>query len=428
MNKRTWWIACFLTIVLLLQPASSVLAATSPASALGFKIWPTVTVNDVNKVWKISFNTPLLSSSVNSKTIYVTDSKQSKFATTVKLSDDALSAVVTPSGPYQSGDDYYLYITNGIMSMGGAPLGEQVVVPFTVDSLSGLSLEVDVTDDLKQIIPGYSLGALSLVDSEGNSLAPTFNDYSTGKFTFSIEQSGDYFIKYISLVNNMLTTETVKLSKITVPTNGSSSVKKVSLVIPTEEGINKGKSGSIGGSIVPDNLNLQSIRPAPVAVNISNSTTTWSTTTDSYGNFKVNLPTGTYTLVVDGKSSEYKKHSYKLTVSSGQMVTPLETVNVEDPINKLGLQLNSPLTDDGSGVLSGIDAATTVIAGSVNLDAVVNIYDTLPTTPKLLNSVKPDKNGNFSAKLSSLKGKKIEIQVIDSSGNTYTLDMNSVVS
>ncbi len=418
-----------MTIVLLLLPAASVLAATSPASALGFKIWPTVTVNDVNKVWKISFNNPLLSSSVNNKTLYVTDSKQKKFSTTVKVSDDGLSAIVTPSSPYKSGEDYFLYITNAVTDQGGSPLGEQIVVPFSVDSLAGLLLEVDVTDDLKLGPSSYNFGSLSLVDANGNTMAPTFNDYATGKFTFSIGQSGDYFIKYISTVNNMLTTETVKLSKITVPTNGSSSVRKVSLVIPTEAGITKGKSGSIGGSIVPDNLDQQSIRPAPVAVNISNSTTTWSTTTDSYGNFNVYLPTGTYTLVVDGKSSEYKKHSYKLTVSGGQMATPLETfINVEQPINKLGLQLTPPLMDNGSGVLSGIDAATTEIDGSVNLDAVVNIYDTLPATPKLLKSVKPDNNGNFTAKLSSLKGKKIEIQVIDGSGNTYTLDMNSVVS
>ncbi len=420
-----------MTIVFLLLPVSSVLAATTPtSSALGFKIWPTVTVNDVNKIWKVSFNNPLLSSSVNSNTVYVTDSKQKKFSTTVKVSNDGLSVIVTPSSPYKSGEDYFLYVTNGVLAQAGSPLGEQIVVPFSVDSLAGLSLEVDVTDDLKQILPSYSFGSLSLVDSNGNTVAPTFNDYATGKFTFSIGQSGDYFIKYISTVNNMLTTETVKLSKITVPTNGSStSVRKVSLVIPTEAGITQGKSGSIGGSIVPDNLSQQSNRPAPVAVNISNSTTTWSTTTDSYGNFNVYLPTGTYTLVVDGKSSEYKKHSYKLTVSGGQMATPIDTfINVEDPINKLGLQLNPPLVDNGSGGLSGINAATTVIAGSVNLDAVVNIYDTLPATPKLLKSVKPDKNGNFSAKLTSLKGKKIEIQVIDSSGNTYTLDMNSVVS
>ncbi|MGC7870314.1 Ig-like domain-containing protein [Desulfosporosinus sp. SYSU MS00001] len=428
MNRRTRWIACFLTIVLMVLPVSSVLAATSPASALGFKIWPTVTVNDINKVWKISFNNPLLSSSVNNKTMYVTDSKQKNFSTTVKVSDDGLSVIVAPSSSYKSGEDYFLYITNGVTDLGGSPLGEQIVVPFSVDSLSGLSLEVDVTDDLKQVIPSDSFGSLSLVDSNGNFVAPTFNNYSTGKYTFSIGQSGDYFIKYISIVNKMLTTETVKLSKITVPTNGSSSVKKVSLVIPTEAGITKGKSGSIGGSIVPDNLSQQSIWPAPVAVNISNSTTTWSTTTDSFGNFNVYLPTGTYTLVVDGKSSEYKKHSYKLTVSGGQKATPMETVNVEEPINKLGLQLTPPLVDNGSGVLSGIDAATTEIDGSVDLDAVVNIYDTLPATPKLLKSVKPDKNGNFIAKLSSLKGKKIEIQVIDGSGNTYTLDMNSVVS
>ena len=431
MVKKTWWIAWLLVTSLLILSVSPVFAATS---TVGFKIWPAKTTTEVNKVWTISFNAPLLGTSVNSDTIYVTDSKQIKVATTSKLSPDGLSVTVTPSGAYTAGD-YHLYITNGLASWDNVQLSEMIIVPFTVtvptSYLASVNLIVTVTDDFKAVYPNDLSGLLMLEGKSGNRLGSSTKDMVTGKYTFNIYADDDYSLNLLSVNNGVMNTRTIKLPTIKlpiikIPTTGAPTtpkptVKTANLVISTEAGVSGGKSGAIGGSIIPERWG--------VPVKISNSTMTWTTTTDIDGKFKVYMPTGSYQLDVSGNDSLYKKHRYKLTVATGQMASPLGTINVEEPINKLGLVLELPVVDIGLGELSGIIATTKEIHGSVNKDATVTIYDTVPSTPVLITSVKPDINGNFVAKLpSALIGKKLQIKVIDSAENVYILNMASVIS
>ncbi|OLN33473.1 Ig-like domain-containing protein [Desulfosporosinus metallidurans] len=426
MIKKTWWIAWLLATILILLSVSSVFAA---ASTTGFTIWPSKTTTDVNKVWTISFNNSLLSTSVNSNTIYVTDSKQTKVATTIKMSSDGVSVTVTPSKAYSDGD-YNLYITNGITCLNGVKLGEMIIVPFTVvvpSLINGANIVVTVTDDLKSGKLGDLSGTLSIEGPNGYRSSPYLNDTVNGKYTFNIFENGDYLIKYFSVSNGLLNTQALKIPGIKLPTTSTTgsttatTVKTANLVIATKDGVEGGKSGSIGGSILPEKWG--------VPVKVINSTTTWTTTTDINGNFMVYLPTGSYSLVVDGNDAQYKKHSYKMTVTAGQMATPLETIKGEDPLNKLGLQLDAPAVEIGSGILGGIDATTKEIDGNVNSDATVYIYDTVPATPVLLKTVKPDTNGKFAAKFTTaLTGKKLQIKVIDPAENVYILDMASAIS
>ena len=425
--KKTWWIAWLLATTLLLLSVSSVFAATSTTNT-GFTIWPAKTTTEVNKVWTISFNAPLLSTSVNENTIFVTDSKQTKVATTIKLSPDGLSVTVTPSKAYTAGD-YNLYITNGLTSWDSVQLDDMIIVPFTVIGPSpysaSVSLVVTVTDDFKAVYASDLSGTLSLEGQSGNRLAPFSKDLLTGKYSFNIYADGDYYLKLFSVANGVINTQSIKLPTIKLPTTTTTTttttVKTANLVISSKAGVDGGKSGTIGGSITLEKWG--------VPVKVSNTTTTWTTTTDIDGNFVVYLSSGSYQLDVDGNDAQYKKHRYKLTVTAGQMASPLDTINVEEPINKLGLKLDLPVVDAGLGVLSGIDAITKEIGGSVNSDTTVYIYDTVPATPVLIITVKPSINGNFVAKLpSTLKGKKLQIKVIDSAENVYTLDMASAVS
>jgi len=142
----------------------------------------------------------------------------------------------------------------------------------------------------------------------------------------------------------------------------------------------------------------------------------------------VYLPTGSYQLDIDGIDTQYKKHSYKLTVAAGQMASPQDIVNVEETIGTLGLKLDAPVYDFESALLGGISSTTKQISGSVNADAVVEIYDIAPATPKLIVTSKPDKEGKFVAKLSNLSGKKLQLKVIDSAKNVYILSMISVIT
>jgi len=433
--KKTWWIAWLLATILFLLSVSSVFAATSSTNT-GFKIWPAKTTTEVNKVWTVTFNTPLSSTSVNSNTVYVTDSKQTKVATTIKLAPDGLSVTATPSKAYSAGD-YNLYITNGLTSWDSVQLSEMIIVPFTVVApstyTSSVSLVVTVTDDFKAVYASDLLGALTLEGQSGNRLGPSSKDLLTGKYTFNIYADDDYSLNLFSVSNGgVINTRSIKLPTIKVPiiklpttgttTTTTTTVKTANLVISDKAGVDGVKSGAIGGSIIPEKWGA--------LVKVSNATMTWTTRTDIDGNFVVYLPTGSYQLDVEGTDAQYKKHRYKMTVAAGQMASPLDTINVEEPINKLGLKFAPllPVMDAGFGVLSGIDATTKEIDGSVNSDATVNIYDTAPVTPVLVIAAKPDKNGNFIAKLpSTLKGKKLQIKVIDFAENVYILDMTSVV-
>lgn len=444
MVKKTWWIAFLLATTVMFLSVSSVFAASNTKT--GINIWPAKTTNEVNKVWTISFNSPLLSTSVIGDNVYVTNSKQSKVATTIILSADGLTVTVTPSKAYTAGD-YNLYITTGLTSWDNVQHSEIVIIPFTVivptppkaptsvavpvTYKSSVNYVVTVKDDLNAIYTEDISGLLSLEGSSGNRLGPASKDLLTGKYTFNIYTDDTYSLNRLSVSEGVISTYLSKPSKITVPvikvpTTGLTETPKptvmnVNLVISTKEGVAGSKSGSIGGKIKPEQYG--------VPVTVSNATATWTTRTNIDGNFLFYLPTGIYKVEVDGYDAQYKKHSYKLTVTAGQMASLVDRINVKELIGTLGLMLDSPLVDSGTGALSGIDSTTKQIVGSVNPDAVVEIYDTAPAIPTKITTVRPNKDGKFVAKLpSSMVGKKLQIKVIDSAENVYTLEMTSTVS
>lgn len=328
MVKRTWWIAWLLATTLLLLSVSSVFAATATTNT-GFKIWPAKTTSEVNKVWTISFNAPLLSSSVNSKTVYVTDSKQTKVETSTKLAPDGFSVTVTSSKAY-TGGDYNLFVTNGVRSWNGLQLSETIIVPFTVivPSVysSYVSLVVTVTDDFKAVLGDLS-GVLSLEGKSGTRLAPSAMDLLTGKYTFNIYTEDEYSLKMFSVSEGVFNTQSIKVPTVKIPitkppATATIVVKTMAVVISSRAGVDGGKAGSIGGSIDPAKWG--------VPVKVSNATTTWTTSTDIDGKFVVYLPAGSYQLIVDGNDVQYKEHSYKLTVVAGQMASPQDPIKGEE--------------------------------------------------------------------------------------------------
>ncbi|KUO70087.1 MAG: hypothetical protein APF81_00105 [Desulfosporosinus sp. BRH_c37] len=439
MVNKTWWLTWFLVTILFSFSTVSVSAATPTK---GFKIWPAKTTTEVNKVWTIDFNNPLSSKSINESTIFVTDSKQKKVSTTKKLSTDGLTVTVTPSKAYEAGD-YNLYITNEVTSVTDVKHDEFIIIPFTVQvtsrGMSSATLVVTVTKDSKDTVGDLS-GVLSLEDPSGTRLSAISKDIDAGKYTFYIYDDGDYSLKYFNVENSVcvingtnvensvINTQSIKLPTIKLPVikegiitiTPTVTTKTASLTLATKEGVVARKSGSIGGQI--------SIEQYGVPITVSNKTSTWTTRTDMNGNFVVYLPTGSYQLDIDGIDTQYKKHSYKLTVAAGQMASPQDIVNVEETIGTLGLKLDAPVYDFESALLGGISSTTKQISGSVNADAVVEIYDIAPATPKLIVTSKPDKEGKFVAKLSNLSGKKLQLKVIDSAKNVYILSMISVIT
>jgi len=157
--KKTRWVALFLASLMLLLSASSVLAVTSTP---GFTTWPARTTTEVKKVWTIKFKSPFLSTSLNSNTIYVKDSKQAKITTTIKPASDGLSATVTPTNAYAAGD-YNLYMTNGITARSGAKLGEQVILPFTVVVTPPVTPIIEVQSSYNSYVTNFTVKASPVV-------------------------------------------------------------------------------------------------------------------------------------------------------------------------------------------------------------------------------------------------------------------------
>ncbi|MFB9987140.1 Ig-like domain-containing protein [Bacillus benzoevorans] len=94
--------------------------------------WDKGETNDPKKVWTIEFNQPLKSSKVRTTSVYVMDESNRKFSTTVSLSSDKKSIMVTPRRDYEAGKEYKLYIDNSIGSETDKTLEKPIVFPFTI--------------------------------------------------------------------------------------------------------------------------------------------------------------------------------------------------------------------------------------------------------------------------------------------------------
>jgi len=173
-------------------------------------------------------------------------------------------------------------------------------------------------------------------------------------------------------------------------------------------------------------------------VEVFNNTLNWKTRTSFNGEFRVYLPTGSYTLVVYGNGTDssgtpYKRHTFpKMNVTAGQMATPKEAVNVELSMGNFALNLDPPAMELGGRILGGIDATTKTISGTVNLEAVlVEVYDVAKNASpaKPLASAKPaipkgSTIPTFSVKLpAKLQKVKLQLREIDINGNAYVLTM-----
>ena len=155
MVKKTWWVALLLATIMFLLSVSSVFAA---GTATGFTTWPVKTTTEVKKGWSITFNSAIARASLNSSTMYVMNSKQAKVVTTIGLSTNNLTAKVTPTQAYAAGE-YNLYITNGITSLVGEKLAEQIIVPFTVivDTPISSTYILDVQSDFNSYVSELSV-------------------------------------------------------------------------------------------------------------------------------------------------------------------------------------------------------------------------------------------------------------------------------
>lgn len=241
---------------------------------------------------------------------------------------------------------------------------------------------------------------------------------STGEVTFDSVKSGKY----------ALTLQVDDKTNVTRFFNytAKKSDTKTSVVVPLLDKFKKVDSkvtGSIGGTI-------EGGKNTKVA--IVGKDTTWTTTADENGKFRVYLPTGTYDVVVIGNDTvkddvatdDMRNEIYKsIKVVAGQNASPFDEMIAlnkwEDKENELGLNLGTSLSSTSKeykGSLAKVAkvSAYTVVEGDKPAN---DVYTLLGES-----IAKTDKTGKttFSIKLKKAQpDQKIAIVVEDEALNRY---------
>lgn len=83
-----------------------------------------------NFIWKVQFNIPLDPKTVNSETMYVTNSQNQKLRTYIKYDTQKEVIEIEPLEPYSTNEYYSLVITTNVKSKGGQKLANPVNVKF----------------------------------------------------------------------------------------------------------------------------------------------------------------------------------------------------------------------------------------------------------------------------------------------------------
>jgi len=102
----------------------------------GFSVWDTRITNDLNKSWTVKFSGLLATDTVRSNNIYIVDANNSPLPVTLSISSDNTTVSIKPVSPYTLGNEYWLYVTNGVYRGSGAqtvvPLSKPLVMPFII--------------------------------------------------------------------------------------------------------------------------------------------------------------------------------------------------------------------------------------------------------------------------------------------------------
>lgn len=83
-----------------------------------------------NFVWRVRFNIPLDSHTVNKETMYVTNSQNQKLQSYIRYDTKNEIIEVEPLEPYSTNEYYFLTITKNVKSRGGQSLKEPVQIKF----------------------------------------------------------------------------------------------------------------------------------------------------------------------------------------------------------------------------------------------------------------------------------------------------------
>lgn len=173
-----------------------------------YKILTTKQHRNPDKIWTITFNTPLDARSITSENIWICDSRGNLFETSLSLEEDLKHIKVSPSKKsYDLNETYYLNIENSVQALSGNKLPSAIKMPFIMSSFK-------LGDELlfakhKELIDGKKLGLVTNqtgISSTGDSIITLLSNYKPANLValygpeHGIDgkaKAGDYVASYI---------------------------------------------------------------------------------------------------------------------------------------------------------------------------------------------------------------------------------------
>ena len=191
MTRKLSAILC--TISLIVSFSASSYAADS------WSAWESKTTKNPNKEWTVEFSSDLDANSVNSDSIYITNGSDLKIPATISTTSDTIN--IAPKNSYESGMDYYLYISKDIKSIDGQNLESGFKMPFTYENSGGtvpggeLAMTFEDPKDTYEKDFIDILGGDISINNNTVTLNLALRDLPS-KLTFDKEATGDFVSEY----------------------------------------------------------------------------------------------------------------------------------------------------------------------------------------------------------------------------------------
>ena len=161
-----------------------------------------------DKIWTITFNSPLDKSTITNKNIWICDLKGNLLETSLSLEEDLKHVKISPSKKgYNLNETYYLNIENGVQALNGYKLPSALTMPFIMPSFK-LGDELLFTKH-KELMVGKKVGLVTNqtgVTSTGESIITLLSNYEPTNLValygpeHGIDgkaKAGDYVASYI---------------------------------------------------------------------------------------------------------------------------------------------------------------------------------------------------------------------------------------
>ncbi len=138
---------------------------------------------DKQMEWSIKFNEPLDPNTINSKNMYVIDSRNRRLDVSYAYDKETDFLIVKPIGEYKPNEDYRLVLTKKVKSVKGRYLKNEIVIKFTQKLVQDT-----VKSNEPSLVSKKPLDINELIEPEGVSSSSKLMTYKQNKSELSLEE------------------------------------------------------------------------------------------------------------------------------------------------------------------------------------------------------------------------------------------------